>query len=443
MTAPVTEDSKMKTFAPWTGIPLLVTLGGLGPVVICGIACKSPWMALVGVVFYLVGLIYFLVQTLGRLILRQRHTVLPAALCLLLCSAPGLMITLAVISLGRMFQSEDGFAKDLTIPDNLEVVEPLSEPARGWGGSDDPFQEAILAASSVTPTADPCVVPSMPSLRVLASEHRPLLMRYLASSPAWRVFEQHGVLCATRRWRLGSMWLWKMHGYYSPRDLGFWPGPGIPSFSIRTTIGLDGKPWASFEQGATELKEGTSPQPVLLDKRWPSESDTVVRCGNIVVELFERARGPERRLTKTAVRELEAELKSLLARGEFDRALLPVDSIRRGEAVLNLYKGTQPGIYETEAWINPRESGMVYLKAFEVTRGTQLSTYDLREYSNERTGWSKDPNELFYSDTNITIYEGDWGQPYAARFELWFVPDSGQAERKLLERIFKIEGWQR
>ncbi len=35
------------------------------------------------------------------------------------------------------------------------------------------------------------------------------------------------------------------------------------------------------------------------------------------------------------------------------------------------------------------------------------------------------------------------GQPYAARFELWFVPDSGQGERKLLERIFKIEGWQR
>jgi hypothetical protein len=41
------------------------------------------------------------------------------------------------------------------------------------------------------------------------------------------------------------------------------------------------------------------------------------------------------------------------------------------------------------------------------------------------------------------IYEGDWGKPYAARFEVWFTPDAGGPERKLAERIFKIEGWQR
>jgi len=28
-------------------------------------------------------------------------------------------------------------------------------------------------------------------------------------------------------------------------------------------------------------------------------------------------------------------------------------------------------------------------------------------------------------------------------FELWFVPDSRGKERKLIEKIFKIEGWQR
>lgn len=37
----------------------------------------------------------------------------------------------------------------------------------------------------------------------------------------------------------------------------------------------------------------------------------------------------------------------------------------------------------------------------------------------------------------------DWGKPYAARFEVWFKPDSGKAERRLAERIFRIEGWQR
>ncbi|HNS22904.1 MAG TPA: hypothetical protein PKH24_20565 [Sedimentisphaerales bacterium] len=240
------------------------------------------------------------------------------------------------------------------------------------------------------------------------------------------------------------MWLWKLHGYYLPHDLGRWSTDGIvSSFQLRTTIGLDNEPWVHSLHGVTWLQEGTLPQPIRLDKRWAYDSLVVVRCDGVVAEFFEQAAGPERRFTKAALRQLEAEFKTLLGQPDFFLALLPVDSIRRGAPILNLYRGMQPGIYEVEAWINPGEPGLVYLKAFEVTRGTRLSSSDLRKYSNERTGWSDDPNELFYSNTNVTLYEGDWGQPYAARFELWFVPDSGQAERKLLERIFKIEGWQR
>lgn len=50
---------------------------------------------------------------------------------------------------------------------------------------------------------------------------------------------------------------------------------------------------------------------------------------------------------------------------------------------------------------------------------------------------------MFFSEASFTIYEGDWDKPYAARFEVWFVPDSGKPERKLMEKVFKIEGWQR
>ena len=86
---------------------------------------------------------------------------------------------------------------------------------------------------------------------------------------------------------------------------------------------------------------------------------------------------------------------------------------------------------------------MVYLKAFEVTQGTPLSVVSLRSRSNEWIGWSADPAELFFSNTRFTIYEGDWGKHYAARFEVWFQPDSGAKHRKLLERVFKIQGWMR
>jgi len=54
-------------------------------------------------------------------------------------------------------------------------------------------------------------------------------------------------------------------------------------------------------------------------------------------------------------------------------------------------------------------------------------------------------NELmtFRRDNHFTIYEGDWGRPYAVRFEVWFRPDNNGQERKLIEKIYKIEGWMR
>jgi len=72
-----------------------------------------------------------------------------------------------------------------------------------------------------------------------------------------------------------------------------------------------------------------------------------------------------------------------------------------------------------------------------------LSEGRLYDRSNERIGWSQDPEEKFLYENEFTIYEGDWGKPYAARIEVWFRPDSGKPERKLTERICKIEGWQR
>jgi hypothetical protein len=103
----------------------------------------------------------------------------------------------------------------------------------------------------------------------------------------------------------------------------------------------------------------------------------------------------------------------------------------------------QPGIYNLTLRINPGEPGLVYLKAFEATKGTRLSEGRLKGASNERIGWSNDPEEKFLYENEFTIYEGDWGKPYAARIEVWFCPDSGQPERKLMERVCKIEGWMR
>jgi hypothetical protein len=192
------------------------------------------------------------------------------------------------------------------------------------------------------------------------------------------------------------------------------------------------------------MDEGTIAQKVTLTKgNGLDQSHCVVRCGGMIVELFEQSSGSERRLTQTAIEVMESEFKSVLERKVWGRDLLPAGATRSGKPLLNLYQGFQPGIYDVESWLNPGEPGTIYVRAYEVTRNTRLSADRLYESSNERIGWSDTPEELFLYNTHVTIYEGDWGQPYAARFELWFKPESGAPERKLLQRTFKIEGWQR
>ena len=116
-----------------------------------------------------------------------------------------------------------------------------------------------------------------------------------------------------------------------------------------------------------------------------------------------------------------------------------------------LYNSFQPGLYSYSIWTKRIDSGFCYLKAYEVTHNDPLSFDRLKERSKIKVYNSSDTISKFritaeenYSSENIfTIYEGDWGKPYAARFELWFVPSNGGQERKLVEKNFKIEGWMR
>lgn len=108
-----------------------------------------------------------------------------------------------------------------------------------------------------------------------------------------------------------------------------------------------------------------------------------------------------------------------------------------------LYNSFQPGLYEYDLCIGNIESGTVYLKAFEITQECPLSTDRLPKRSSIKVENRTDGLMIFGTKDNFTIYEGDWGKPYAARFEVWFRPDNNGPERKLLEKNYKIEGWMR
>ncbi|MCW4470735.1 hypothetical protein OGH69_17315 [Flavobacterium sp. MFBS3-15] len=101
----------------------------------------------------------------------------------------------------------------------------------------------------------------------------------------------------------------------------------------------------------------------------------------------------------------------------------------------------QPGLYTYAFCYSTGENGIIYLKAFEINHEDPLSTKSLQQ----RSAISVVPsaNVVRYQlDGHFSIFEGDWDHPYAARFELWFRNENG-SERKLAEKIYKIEGWMR
>jgi hypothetical protein len=341
--------------------------------------------------------------------------------------------------------SEDGFSENLTIPSDVEVAEPLNEPFAEPRGAEDTFKQSLLASLSSAGNDDPTITADVSALLEIHQKSPSTLVRFLATSPSWRVFREHGDLFATRRWMRGPKWRYSLHGFYTRYDIGALTPGDIPNFQLRLTIGFSGNPLARMQLNATRVDAGQSRSLKLSTGNQMHESRCVINAEDLVIEIFEQSETRERRLTKTALSHVAKEFSPLAKHPDWTtiRTILPAGSIRDGDPIFELWNSLQPGIYDSEIWINPGEPGMLYLRAFEVTKGTPLSVKSLKEKSNEWIGWSENPKELFFSNTNFTIYEGDWGNPYAARFEIWFCPDSGADDRKLMERIFKIEGWQR
>lgn len=124
------------------------------------------------------------------------------------------------------------------------------------------------------------------------------------------------------------------------------------------------------------------------------------------------------------------------------RNVTSADSLKAltpSEPAFLLVNDFQKGLYAYYVWFEPVEPGYLYLKAFEITQNLQLSEQSL----SHQTKIKINPGEVSPLVKNFTIYEGDWGKPYGARFELWFKPRRKSGEIKILERNYIIEGWMR
>lgn len=392
-----------------------------------------------------VAFVGVLCSTGWHFIKRRWKKGLTSLLMILVCGFAAIGAMLFLTGSTMFGPSEDGFAYNFTIPDNLEIAEPLHELNTEPVKKDDGFQIALLLALETPGNNDSTITANIPSLISLQTNAPEILKRYLATSPSWRVFKEHGKVFATRRWMVGSQWRYTLHGYYSAHSIDSWPDADISNFQSRFTLGFSGEPWARVSDETTRMKVGQTKPLTLTIGNQMHESWCLITAENLVIEVFEQSDAEERRLTKAALSYVEQELTPFVIQPTWStiRENLPTGSISHGNPSFDLWVSYQPGIYDSSIWVNPGESGMLYLKAFEVMTETPLSVDRLKERTNEWIGWSDNSGDLFLSNTHFTIYEGDWGQPYAARFEVWFTPDSGSADRKLMEKVFKIVGWQR
>ncbi len=352
----------------------------------------------------------------------------------------GVVFVYTAVVFAPLYENE--VANRLEIPAGIDVHEPQIYFDRGPGLEQDTFQQAMISSLATTGSDDAAVFANTAALSQLEALDPKLVLRYLSANPGWRVFNERGKIFATKRWILGSDWIYPKDGSYSGNDFNSeLQNPVYPDFVSRLTIGLSGQPHFLGDSSTTWMEAGQNKAAKLTSGNQGHQSHCVVSNGSVVVELFEQSSARERRLTKAALSYLDQEFGSLANNPTWETIvkMLPNGSIRRGSASFELhgFKTRRTSTFDTAIWVNPGEPGQVYLKAYEVTQGTALSADELKKSSNEWIGWSNNADELFLSNSEITIYQGD--KPYAARFEVWFVPYSGTGERKLLEKVFRIE----
>ena len=120
----------------------------------------------------------------------------------------------------------------------------------------------------------------------------------------------------------------------------------------------------------------------------------------------------------------------------------PLDSLPTSEEFEKhdfvLINNFQPGLYLYQTDHKPIKTGHFYVKAFEINSNDRLSG----ERMELRSKVVVDNLEPQIWKGEFTVYEGDWGDKYGSKMELWYQPSNGQ-EYKVEQRNFIIEGWQR
>lgn len=277
---------------------------------------------------------------------------------------------------------------------------------------------------------------SDPTVTQLSPGQEEPLRRYLAASAGWKLTQLGGVTVALRR---------------EPADEST-PDAG------KLRLSADGfyfkhQPWRRYR---TVLRFGAQPLPVepewraILTPATAGRQEAPLRvvpadlpdyrsylalqgAGPVALEIMEESMDTGRDTTRRLLREVNGELKKVLAvlpelagKGYLP-SFVPPESRWSGPAVLKVESAHMPGAYHLYGYVNPGRPGYVYARALDRS-GAVLSADAVRQQTLEYAGWSEQSSRKYFFNSQLRLPEGS---PAPAAVELWFHPDQG-AEQKLL-----------
>ena len=112
------------------------------------------------------------------------------------------------------------------------------------------------------------------------------------------------------------------------------------------------------------------------------------------------------------------------------------------DSYLRIWNDHQGGMYKYDFYYGALPAGDIYLKCFEVTENKQLSADSILQATMVSIENSSTFAQIVCKQP-FTIFEGDWGEYYAARIEVWHRDAATLQEQKLYEKIYRVEGWMR
>lgn len=120
---------------------------------------------------------------------------------------------------------------------------------------------------------------------------------------------------------------------------------------------------------------------------------------------------------------------------------LVIDSLET-ETYLQIWNDSQGGMYLYDFYYGALPAGEIFLRCYETTKNTLLSEDRIARCSKVKVDSTCSFMQLA-SKQAFTIYEGNWGDYYAARIEVWHRDAATGRVHKLCEKLYRVEGWMR